>query len=104
MSEETPPIGVDFFPDWGHRLPLWDGGTLPPLSEALLDDLRSWVRTWQIVLDPVSEVRWPDDEVGRAWIAEGHRLVAAVEAELGAGYVLKHDFDMYGPDHDHTSL
>jgi len=100
MNEPDSPVLVDFFPDWGHKTPLWDGGTLPPLSEELLDDLRSWVRTWQIVLDPVFEVRWSDYETGRAWVEEGLRLVAAVEAELGPGYVMKYDFDVvYAPKH-----
>src|SRR5690606_8310394 len=99
MDASDSPVFVDFFPDWGHRLPLWDGGTLPPLSDALLGDLRSWVKTWQTVLDPVFEVRWPDYETGMAWVGEGLRLVAAVEAELGPGYVIKYDFDdFYSPE------
>ena len=98
MADPDQPVLVDFFPDWGHKTPLWDDGTLPPLSAALLQDLRAGVRTWQIVLDPVFEVRWPDDETGRAWVEEGFRLVAAVGAELGPGYVMKYDFDvLYGP-------
>jgi hypothetical protein len=89
---------VDFFPDWGHRWPLWGGLDESALSSALTRDLKAWTRTWQVVLDPVFEVRWPDPVIGREWIAEGNRLVARLQAELGPGYLVVPSFERYSPD------
>lgn len=44
-----------FFPDWGHRWPLWENGTdkyaMEPadfgLSEKLTLDLRDWYDFWE---------------------------------------------------------
>ena len=99
MHEDPDTRGVDFFPDWGHALPTWMGENTPKFSAQLEADLREWVRVWQVELDPVSEIKWPSKEMGRAWIAEGYRLVREVQELLGEGYVLKPAFTQYDPDY-----
>lgn len=88
---------VRFFPDWGHRLPIWMGAATPTLTDELVWEMQEWVRVWQLVLDPVLEVRWPDPDVGRAWITEGNRLVSKLQAELGDAYIVKPEFLMFDP-------
>ncbi len=85
---------VRLWPGWGPRDIL---GPLP-VSDALRLRVRTWNRTWQSVLDPVREIRWPDAEVGRQWIAEGHILVRDLPAELGPGLQVVEGFLPYDPD------
>lgn len=83
-------------------VPAWYGGDLFTdefrLSPKLRARLREWNRVWEVVLDPVTEVRWPDPEVGRAWILEGHRLVDALQTELGTTVQVEAGFAAYDPD------
>lgn len=86
MAPIEPSNEIQFFPDWGHRWPLWGPVGLRPehlgLSEDLAQRLATWVRVWQVELDPVVEIRWPSVERGQAWIAEGYALCAEVQAAV----------------------
>ena len=81
--------------------PEWFGGDRVPerfvVSADLRKRLREWNRVWETVLDPVTEMRWPDPQIGRAWIAEGEQLVADLQAELGPGLSVVGDFARYAP-------
>jgi len=94
---------VEFFPDWGHKWPLWHNGAVHPeqlcLDENLSEKLAKWVQVWQEILDPVFEVKWPDAEVGRAWILEGGELCAELQrAVKKLGITVIPSFSIYSPD------
>ncbi|MCK6068490.1 MULTISPECIES: hypothetical protein [Microbacterium] len=82
------------FPEWGgeDRVPM-----AIELPVELRQRIRAWNLTWQTVLDPVFEVRWPDPEVGRRWIEEGNALVRALQDELGPSISVVGDFMDYDP-------
>jgi hypothetical protein len=88
------------FPEWGgeERVP-----RSIEISDVLRERVRAWNLTWQTVLDPVREIRWPDPEVGRQWIAEGNALVAALRHEIGMSIRIEGDFAAYDPDAEGTS-
>lgn len=69
-----------------------------PLSAGLRARLRAWNRTWETVLDPVVEIRWPDPRVGREWVAEGEALVLELRRELGPDIRVVGEFAAYSPD------
>lgn len=73
-------------------------GTSIALSPELRRRLREWNETWQTILDPVTEIRWPDSAIGREWIAEGNALVIALQAEVGPAIRVVGDFVAYDPD------
>jgi len=83
------------FPEWGR-------GDLVsptvPLSAGLRARLRAWNRIWETVLDPVAEIRWPDPQVGREWVAEGEALVLELRRELGPDIRVVGEFAAYSPD------
>ena len=83
------------FPEWGGR-------EVVPRSIDISPELRqrfsAWNRTWEIVLDPVFEIKWPDPAVGREWIAEGDALVRDLQREIGPSLRVLGDFAMYDPD------
>ncbi|MFB2586773.1 hypothetical protein [Herbiconiux liukaitaii] len=85
-------------PAWSPRDLL---GSLP-VSESLRLRLRDWNRMWQAVLDPVTEIRWPDAEVGRQWIAEGESLGRDLQIELGPQVRVVERFRVYDPDGEHA--
>ncbi len=70
------------------------------LSSETRERLRCWNETWENVLNPISEIRWPDARVGREWIQEGYALVAQMQKELGSDYVVVEGFAVYDPDID----
>ncbi|WP_341955946.1 hypothetical protein [Microbacterium sp. LWH13-1.2] len=82
------------YPEWfgGDRVP--ESLTIP---QELRDRLRAWNRTWETLLDPVAEVRWPDPAIGHRWIAEGEQLVVDLRAELAPGVAVVGDFARYAP-------
>lgn len=91
--------------EWRNTLilfPEWYGGDLVPstvsISPGLRSRLREWNRVWETVLDPVTEIRWPDPEIGRRWIAEGDELVRQLQRELGPEVRVIGDFEGYSPD------
>lgn len=82
------------FPEWGGR------EVVSPdvhISTELRKRFRVWNETWQRVLDPVTEKRWLDPEVGREWIREGEALVSALQDELGPSVRVRADFYGYAP-------
>jgi hypothetical protein len=83
------------WPAWGPRDLIPD---FMPISDALRLRLRAWNQIWQSVLDPMTEIRWPDAEVGRQWIAEGESLVRDLQAELGPQLRVVEGFRAYDPD------
>ncbi len=83
------------FPEWGRREVV---GRAVPISPELRYRLRVWNDTWQNVLDPVFEVRWPDPEIGRQWIAEGESLLRDLQEEVGPAFRVVGDFAAYDPD------
>ncbi|MEV8272101.1 hypothetical protein [Microbacterium sp. NPDC077184] len=83
------------FPEWGGREVVPRSNDISP---QLRERFRVWNQLWQVVLDPVLEFKWPDAEVGRAWIAEGHALVRDLQRELGPSITVKSDFAAYDPD------
>jgi hypothetical protein len=102
VSGDDPYLSADiaFFPDWGHPWPLWGGAELEKLDlpEGLISRLEAWTRVWQEVLDPETEVKWPDPEVGRAWIVEGEDLVRQVRvAAEQVGLTVTSSFHEYAP-------
>jgi hypothetical protein len=93
---------IRFFPDWGHRWPLWgtaleDELLLTPtdlsLSRELTDDLRAWWDFWDAHLQPdppgPTEPGWDSDQNRRVWIAAGHMLAQRLSQELGPEYELR---------------
>jgi len=83
------------FPEWGGREVV---GESIDISPALRKRFRAWNQTWQVVLDPISEIKWPDPDVGREWIAEGNALVQDLQHEIGTKYRVVGDFAAYDPD------
>lgn len=86
---------VRLWPEWGPR----DLTGPLPISDELRLRLRNWNHTWQTVLDPVKEIRWPDAELGRQWIAEGESLVRDLQVELPQFRVVE-GFRTYDPDRE----
>lgn len=85
------------FPEWGGRDVV---GASIEISPELRDRFRVWNETWQVVLNPIFEIRWPDPEVGREWIAEGNALVRELQREIGPNLRVIGDFAAYDPDAD----
>jgi hypothetical protein len=85
---------IRVFPEWGGRQLI---PAAIPISSELRERLWAWNEVWQRVLDPVTEVRWPDPEVGRQWIREGEALVTALQVELGPSKPVVGDFYGYAP-------
>ena len=83
------------FPEWGRREVV---GPAIHISPKLRHRFRAWNDTWQHVLDPVTEMRWHDPEIGRQWIAEGNSLVRDLQAEVGPAFRIVADFAAYDPD------
>lgn len=83
------------FPEWGRGDLVTEAA---PLSQDLRRRLREWNRTWETVLDPIADIRWPDPAVGRQWIAEGNALVHDLQSELGPPVRVVGDFAAYDPD------
>lgn len=83
-------------------VPEWFGGGMMlswlPLSIGVRRRLKAWNQIWEEVLDPVTEIRWPDPDVGRQWIAEGAALVRDIQGELGPSYRVRGEFAAYDPD------
>ncbi len=92
-SERARTIRV--FPEWGRREVV---GRSIRISPELRHRFREWNDTWQYVLDPVFETRWPDSEIGRQWIAEGESLVRDLQEEVGPAFRVVGDFAAYDPD------
>lgn len=91
---------IDFFPDWGHRWPLWGGQALDQLDLPLnlVARLEAWTRVWQEVLDPVDGVRWPDPAVGAQWIIDGDMLLKEVRSYAAkVGLTVQASFHEYAP-------
>ncbi|MFC4241804.1 hypothetical protein ACFOYW_00340 [Gryllotalpicola reticulitermitis] len=100
---------IRFFPDWGHRWPLWgsallDELTLSPselgLSAELAADLRAWWDFWDSHLDPdpplPATAGWDDDLNRRVWLLAGASLQARLAAELGKDFCVIASFHSYG--------
>ncbi|MGD8193179.1 hypothetical protein ACEXQB_001645 [Herbiconiux sp. P18] len=83
------------WPEWGPRDLIPD---FIPISDPLRLRLRNWNHTWQTVLDPTREIRWPNAEIGRRWIAEGESLVRDLQLELGPQVRVVAGFRAYDPD------
>jgi hypothetical protein len=83
------------FPGWGRREVV---GPSIEITAGLRQRFREWNITWQQVLDPVTEIRWPDPEIGRRWIAEGNSLVRDLQMEVGPAFRVIGDFAAYDPD------
>jgi hypothetical protein len=83
------------FPEWGGREVV---GKSIDISPGLRKRFRAWNQTWQEVLDPITEIKWQDPEVGRVWIAEGNALVQDLQDEIGTKYRVVGDFAAYDPD------
>ena len=83
------------FPEWGGREVV---SRSIDISPELRERLHAWNRTWQVVLDPVFEIKWPDPAAGREWIAEGDALVRDLQREVGPSLRVVADFAMYDPD------
>ena len=82
---------------------MWSFGQLVgnlQISDVLRLRLRNWNRIWQSVLDPVVEIRWPDAEVGRQWIAEGESMMRDLQVELGPRVRVVEGFRVYDPDRE----
>lgn len=86
-------------PEWGNWRRV--AGTLShSLSEEVLERIQAWNTVWQTILNPQSEIRWPDSETGRRWIVEGKSLVEAIQAEAGPSVRVVEGFAAYDPDTD----
>lgn len=78
---------VRFFPDHGHRWPLWDsavGYTATPedfgLSSALTRDLRQWYDEWEVAVGPAEP--WADPVAERNWEERGDLLALRLAEEV----------------------
>jgi hypothetical protein len=76
--------------------PLWteSGGCMLaldgfPLTDETKSALRAWAETYD-ALDPLDH-EWPSPEYRRDFEAEGRRLWATLQAELGPEYVVGYD-------------
>lgn len=100
---------IRFFPDWGHRWPLWgsvleDELTLTPvdlsLSDSLTADLRAWWDFWDLHLRPdppaPEQSGWDNDQNKRVWLAAGDSLAVRLGSELGPDHELITQFLTYG--------
>ena len=96
---------IRFFPDWGHRWPLWgslreDELCLTPadlaLSEPLTADLRAWWDFWDVHLqpDPPAPARpgWDSEQNQRVWMAAGDALAVRLGEELGPDHDLRSQY------------
>jgi hypothetical protein len=99
---------IQFWPDWGHRWPLWgsvveDELCLTPtdlsLSEALTVDLRAWWDFWDAHLQPdppaPQEPGWDSDQNRRVWLAAGHMLATRLAEEIGPAHQVRAQFVIY---------
>ncbi|MCL2515696.1 MAG: hypothetical protein FWD85_03535 [Microbacteriaceae bacterium] len=99
---------IRFFPDWGHRWPLWGftanaGPALTPndlgLSPELAADLRVWWDFWDahLIPDPPKPAKpgWDDERNCRAWVEAGMSLQQRLAAELGSAYRVRASFASY---------
>jgi hypothetical protein len=84
---------IPVVPEWGREVI----SAATPISRELRERLWAWNEIWQRVLDPVTEVKWPDPEVGRQWIREGEALVTALQVELGPSVPVVAGFYGYAP-------
>ncbi|HEY8319349.1 MAG TPA: hypothetical protein VIG76_11000 [Amnibacterium sp.] len=100
---------IRFFPDWGHRWPLWgsllhDEITLSPadlsLSAELTADLRAWYDFWDEHLDPdplpPRVPGWDADRNRRTWLLAGEELARRLAIELGDDHTSVASFQSYG--------
>lgn len=78
---------IRFFPDHGHRWPLWDpkaGYTATPdeygLSDQLVMALRRWYDEWEAAVGPGDG--WRDAEQHRSWADRGDELAAWLAREV----------------------
>ena len=78
---------IRFFPDHGHRWPLWDsraGYTATPsaygLSAALASALRRWYDEWETAVGPGDG--WRNDQQHRAWMDQGDELADRLAQEV----------------------
>jgi hypothetical protein len=78
---------VRFFPDHGHRWPLWDasvGYTAGPedfgLSPDLTQTLRQWYDEWEAAVGPAEP--WKDPVAEREWEERGDVLAVRLAAEV----------------------
>jgi hypothetical protein len=94
-----------FFPDWGHRWPLWgsalhDELCLTPadlsLTDELTADLRAWWDFWDAHLQPdppaPTEPGWDSDQNRRVWTAAGHMLAERLTEEIAPIHELRVQF------------
>jgi hypothetical protein len=95
QGRRDPPNVVRLWPEWGPRDLIPD---FMPISDSLRLRLRNWNHVWQSVLDPVEDIRWPDPDIGRQWIAEGESLVRDLQEELGPQLHVVEGFRVYDPD------
>jgi len=100
---------IRFFPDWGHRWPLWgdllhEEMALGPadlsLSTELTADLRAWWDFWDEHLDPdplpPRAPGWDTDRNRRIWLLAGEELARRLRSEFGERLTLLPSFQSYG--------
>lgn len=81
---------IRFFPDHGHRWPLWENGsatyTMTPDDYGLSDDLRGALREWYDDWERHvgAGVGWSDVPTRERWIRRGDELAAALGREVWA--------------------
>ena len=78
--------GDDTVPLWEVEALSWEDLPLPPRLQA---DLREWVDRYDAGL--TSRWRWQARGGRRGWLADGQRLAARLQAELGADYTVAYD-------------
>jgi hypothetical protein len=78
---------IRFFPDHGHRWPLWDskaGYTATPdeygLSDELVGALRRWYDDWEAAVGPGDG--WRNAELHQSWVARGDELAEWLAREV----------------------
>lgn len=98
-AEEGTVVVVKLWPEWWSGRMLLTGLELSPETR---QRLREWNEVWETVLNPISEIRWPDVEVGRAWYQEGLDLVRTVQREVGPRFRIVNGFSAYDPEKEQT--
>lgn len=97
-TDEDDVIIVKLWPEWRYGSMLLSGLDLSPETR---NRLREWNEIWEHVLNPISEIRWPDVDVGRKWYREGLDLIRTVQQEVGPRFRIVNGFSAYDPDAKH---
>lgn len=84
-------LSVQIAPDHSVTLPMWEEGVMLAeedwqISGALRQDLMDWQQSWEEL--PYGSSTPDQEAVESEFVAQGHRLAARLQEELGDGYLV----------------